>query len=469
MAYTGKWALPIFDYSLVRPAGSLIKTFGGVSEGPEPLALMMERLNRIFDKNIGISITAELITDIANVIGCCVVAGNVRRSAEIVIGDAKDSTFLGLKDDPSSPRMREWGWASNNSVFVKAGDDYSELANHTAKAGEPGYFWRENARQFGRMKDPANWNDWRVEGCNPCGEQSLEDGELCCLVETFPSLHDSFYDYQRTLKYAYLYAKTVTLVRTHNPETNEIIQRNRRIGCSMSGVTEALAKFGRHAFLEWCDSGYKYLRTLDDRYSNWFGVSASIKVTSIKPSGSVSLLPGVSPGMHWPISEYYWRVIRFSASSDYLYGFRQSGFRCVDLSPNEPNTVAVYFPVRVKNFSKAESEVSVWEQIKLASDLQHYWADNQVSCTIKFRPEEAKDLRSILECYETSLKSVSFLPHSDHGYSHAPYQPISADEYETAMANLKRTVVTGGHETDDKFCEGAACEIKYREPTALSP
>lgn len=121
-----------------------------------------------------------------------------------------------------------------------------------------------------------------------CSEQTLEDQELCCLVETYPAHHDSFEDYQRTLKMAYLYAKTVTLVPTHNPKTNAVMGRNRRIGASQSGIVQAINKLGRRQYLDWCDNGYTYIRALDKQYADWLCVPRSLKVTSVKPSGCLT-------------------------------------------------------------------------------------------------------------------------------------------------------------------------------------
>ena len=118
-----------------------------------------------------------------------------------------------------------------------------------------------------------------------CSEQTLESYELCCLVETYPAHHESYEDFQRTLKFAYLYAKSVTLIPTHNERTNAVMNRNRRIGCSMSGIRQAIGKLGRRGFLDWCDAGYKYIQELDGTYADWLGIPRSIKTTSIKPSG----------------------------------------------------------------------------------------------------------------------------------------------------------------------------------------
>jgi len=106
-----------------------------------------------------------------------------------------------------------------------------------------------------------------------------------CLVETYPAHHESYADFERTLKFAYLYAKTVTLMGTHDPRTNAVMIRNRRIGASMSGIRQAIEKFGRREFLRWCDTGYHYIQDLDTTYSDWLGIPRSIKTTSVKPSG----------------------------------------------------------------------------------------------------------------------------------------------------------------------------------------
>ena len=151
-----------------------------------------------------------------------------------------------------------------------------------------------------------------MAGFNPCSEQQLHDGECCCLVETFPAKHDSYEDYVKTLKCAYLYGKTVTLVNTHWPETNAMMLKNRRIGLSQSGIVQAFNKHGRRQMLDWCDNAYTHIQELDKEYSDWLCVPKSVRTTSIKPSGTVSLLNGSTPGIHFPENEYYIRRIRFS-------------------------------------------------------------------------------------------------------------------------------------------------------------
>lgn len=463
-AYVGKGELPgLFDFSGVRPAGSPINGFGGTASGPEPLEEMVASICNLLDARIGELINSSDIVDIFNMVGRCVVAGNVRRSAEIMFGEPTDEGFLELKDrEKHAAALDSHRWASNNSVFAKVGQRYGSVAKRTAKNGEPGYFWLKNAQDYGRMIDPPNFKDKKAKGGNPCLEQTLEDGELCNLVETFPFHHTGVKDYLRTVKFAYLYAKAVTLVPTHNPKTNAVTMKNRRIGCSMSGIVQAMSKFGRRAFLELCDEAYAYIGELDAEYSGWLCVPLSIKTTSVKPSGTVSLLPQATPGVHHPIAEFYWRVIRFATNSHMLPALRAAGYMCIEISPaKEPNTTAVYFPVKEEGYERGERDVSMWEQLEIAAALQAHWADNQVSVTIKFdKKTEGPQIARALELYETRLKGVSFLPHGDHGYDHTPYQPISEEEYLAAKAqlgvlDLSRSI----HEVTDKFCDGDKCTL----------
>ena len=637
-----------------------------------------------------------------------------------------------------------------------------------------------------------------------CMEQTLESWEMCNLVETYPAHHESEDDFNRTLKFAYLYAKTVTLVPTHDPRANAVMTRNRRIGCSMSGITQALKKFGRRKFLNMCDSGYKEVQAWDRVYSDWLGVPLSIKTTSVKPSGcrpgyaltstseglltldellrehpedqtwnnapadlhaldnkcritktfrngkalinkitlsygmvlestldhkwevrednhrywvktkdlkpgdvltvtpgvyqnprviklasvdgfskspktmtpelawslgflwagnsgkrssktnpsseihnrlyanqilhdmfelqpdildglsdveminlfihhfqewlkvndirlgsdktplcvrasdrdiiiafmagvldympddvitlddkhayhiqdmcwavglcmdhevdhdgnhllsltgvsdkdvhdtyltysvsktipplsdlglpeavkvisnepagevltydievdhvhwyyagavkshnTVSLLCGATPGIHYPHSEYYMRWVRVANTSPLVQASKNAGHPVYD-DPYADDTSVVGFPVHEANYLKGKADVTVWEQFANTVDMQKYWADNQVSVTITFRPDEIEDLKTCLEIFETDLKGLSMLPMGDeaeHGYKFPPYQTITKDDYESYMANilpLDLNTSTHDDEATEKFCSNDTCEVSFK-------
>jgi ribonucleoside-triphosphate reductase len=450
--------VPRFDYSAIRPEGALIRGFGGTSSGAGPLKELHENLIKLYEMRQGEPITSVDIVDTENLIGRCVVAGNVRRSAALAMGKYDDRRYLEMKNDQEKLYHHRWG--SNNSFNAIVGMDYTWHAEQSQKNGEPGYIWLNNARTRGRFKDPERYDDINVAGFNPCVEQQLEDAELCCLVETFPAKHDSYEDYLRTLKIAYLYGKTVTLSNTHWPETNAKMLKNRRIGLSQSGVVQAFNKHGRRKMMEWCDNAYARVQELDEEYSNWLCIPKSVRMTSIKPSGTVSLLNGSTPGIHHPEDEYYIRRIRFSKDSKLLVKLEEAGYT-IEVDTYSPNTMVVEFPVHEPYFTKGKRDVSMWEQLEIAAQYQHYWADNSVSITVTFQENEAKQIKNALEMYESRLKAVSFLKYEETGYQQAPYEPITKEQYEIMTSKI--TPVTS-FETDQggggtKFCDGDSCII----------
>lgn len=451
-----------FDYTKIRPAGEPIKGFGGVASGPEPLKTMHRTISDVLALNAGREISVTTIVDIQNLIGKCVVAGNVRRTAEIAFGEATDEEFIDLKNYEKNPFRADYGWTSNNSIFAEIGMDYGPTAERVALNGEPGYAWLDNMRAYSRMGDAPDWTDKRVAGANPCVEQSLESYELCCLVETFPANHESFEDYERTLKFAYLYGKTVTLGKTPWARTNRVMLRNRRIGLSQSGIQQAVAKLGIEQYRQWCEKGYKTVRYYDDVYSEWLTIPKSRKVTSVKPSGSVSLLAGATPGMHWPENRVYIRRMRLSEFSDLVQPLIDAGYH-VEKDVYSPNTLVVEIPVKIEENVRTAREVSMWEQLAMAAFLQKHWADNQVSATITFDPKtEGAQIAHSLNYFQYQLKGVSFLPRHDEGaYAQMPYEGISEERYNELLAGITPVNFGFTHEAaeQEKYCSNDTCTI----------
>jgi adenosylcobalamin-dependent ribonucleoside-triphosphate reductase len=449
--------IPKFDYSAIRPEGAPIHGFGGTSSGYKPLKELHNNLTEMYSTKIGDPISSVDIVDTENLIGRCVVAGNVRRSAALAMGSHDDRLYLEMKNDQEKLYHHRWG--SNNSFNAKVGMDYTWHAQQSQVNGEPGYIWLDNARTRGRFRDGERLDDINVAGFNPCVEQQLEDAELCCLVETFPAKHDNLEDYLRTLKIAYLYGKTITLSNTHWPETNAKMLKNRRIGLSQSGVVQAFTKHGRRQMYGWCDDAYKYVNELDEEYSNWLCIPKSVRTTSIKPSGTVSLLNGSTPGIHFPESEYYIRRVRFSTDSEVLARLEKAGYN-IEKDSYSPNTMVVDFPVHEPYFIKGKKDVSMWEQLEIAAQYQYYWADNSVSVTVTFTDAEAPQLKDALEMYETRLKAVSFLRYEQTGYKQAPYEPITKKEFEEMnkkITPIQRMDTNGGNGT--KYCDGDGCVL----------
>lgn len=461
--------LPGFDYSRIRPAGAPIRGFGGTAAGPEPLRKGHEQLRHVLQGRAGQKLTSRDVVDIMNIIGKLVVSGNVRRSAQIAQGAPDDDDFLQLKNWELNPhRMGKdgWGHLSNNSVFAATDTDLSHLAGPIAMNGEPGVIWLDTSRAYGRLADPASHADYRIAGYNPCAEQGLEDQECCTLAETYPTNCAGQDDYNRTLKFAYLYAKTVTLLPTHWPETNAVMQRNRRIGTSMTGIVQFFEANGMATLTRWQDEGYTTIRAWDRIYSEWLGVRESVKVTTVKPSGTVSLVFGVTPGVHWPKERgFYVRTIRETRGGAIARAFGAAGYRVEESITDPDTTVVIYLPVEGPDV-RPEREVSLWEKASLAATSQRYWSDNSVSVTVTFREDEKSQVGPVLSAFAGQLKTISFLPDAEGVYAQAPYQRVSKPEWDALRACVTRidwAALYADKELPDaegeKYCSSDVCEI----------
>jgi ribonucleoside-triphosphate reductase (thioredoxin) len=463
-----------FNYDLIRPLGAPIKGFGGVASGPAPLIDLHTRIRNVIGSRAGEVLDSRAIVDIVNLIGTCVVSGNVRRSATLALGSPGDDGFINLKNpevfpernsyDPEKPG---WAWMSNNSIAAEVGTKYEDYVDLIADNGEPGFIWLDVARNFGRLADPADGKDSRIMGFNPCAEQPLESYELCTLVEVHLNRHESKEDFLKTLKFAYLYGKTVTLMPTHWQQTNGIMQRNRRIGTSLTGIAAFADEHGLPTTREWMDEGYNTIRKYDHQYSEWLCVRESVRVTTVKPSGSVSLLSGATPGVHWgPGGEFYLRAIRFGDQDPMLHLFKAAGYK-IEADLVSANTQVVYFPV-ASGHKRAEKQVSLFEKIGLAATAQKYWSDNGVSVTLSFdKEEETKFIAPALNMYEGQLKAVSFLPMGNKTYPQQPYTEITREEYNSYVGTIGKidwsAIYDGKDNLDaesEKYCSTDACEIK---------
>jgi hypothetical protein len=170
-------------------------------------------------------------------------------------------------------------------------------------------------------------------------------------------------------------------------ETNEVITRNRRIGISMTGIVDFIENRSWSDMQYWMDEGYKYLENVDTKYSEWLGVRNSVKLTTVKPAGTTSIIAGTTSGVHWPTtSGYYIRRIRFHKTDPLLPILKKAGYHIEDDVMDSKTTAVASFPTKGLEV-RSELEVSIWEKASLAAMAQRYWADNMVSVTVSFKPD----------------------------------------------------------------------------------
>lgn len=495
-AYLGKLGVNIqFDCSLIRKAGLPIRGFGGTSSGPDPLILLHDRIRLNCEAYIRGNINwVHLVTNLSNCVGEAVVAGNVRRSSEIALGNPRDMSFLNLKDYEKHPERMAWGRMSNNTCVFKNRDDFftiPEIAKRAKKNGEPGFFNLLNVSRYARYGDTSYGED-SGEGLNPCGEIPLESRELCNLAEVFPSRCSTRKEFLQAVENATFYSSTVALYPTHSPETNKVLARNRRIGVSLSGVAEWIDEWTLTKCISWMKEGYHLVREKNEEFNRQAGVPRSIRVTTVKPSGTISQLAGVTSGMHFAMYRYSIRRMIVAKDHPLVNLLVDAGYPMepqVDfVPPHEVNgktrfdkyshftfgdmipvmsDKSVVFEIPICNKkSRPQNEVSAWEQFALAATLQREWADNSVSATITFDEVEGQQLEQMVAQFLPVMKAFSVLPKTDDGtpYPQMPYEKITEEEYKNRVASLgtiEWARFRGSDGEDEKYCTSDKCEVDF--------
>jgi ribonucleoside-diphosphate reductase alpha chain len=296
--------------------------------------------------------------------------------------------------------------------------------------------------------------------CNPCSEIPLEDKELCNLMELFPVRAKSKKEWLRMCELGTMYTTSVSLLPTHNEETNAVIARNRRIGISICGVSDWFDKWGSFKIIRFMRAGYDHIKETAKFYNEQAGVPIPIRITTVKPSGTVSQLAGLSPGMHFPTHKFAIRRMRISETSPVLRILEKAGIPVED-EVNNKGTKVIEYPIYT-GATRPISEVTAWEQFSLLALLQREWSDNMVSCTISFKEEEKNDLSRMLAHYIPLIKSVSLLPIKSGVYPQMPYEGITEKEYEKRVECLRPldwSNFEGSDGKENKYCSNDSCEL----------
>lgn len=459
--YTGE----SFTYSTIciRGKGTAIKGFGGVASGPEELCWGIEQISKLLNNRAGKKVRPIDCLDIMNIIGYIVVAGNIRRSAQICIGDMDDAQFLNAKrwDLGNIPN---WRAMSNNSVVC---NDISLLPDNFWKGyegvGEPyGLINLNLARSIGRIGE-TQYKDENVVAFNPCSEQSLNDMETCCLAEVFLPNISSKQELKKVVTYLYRVCKHSLAIKCHHKDTEKVVHNNMRMGIGVTGYLQC-----SNEQKSWLSDVYTYLRDYDVKYSKQHNFPTSIKLTTVKPAGTMSLLAGVTPGAHPGFSQYYIRRIRMASDSELVKVCRSHGYD-VEYQKNfdgseDKNTVVVSFPCSFPKGTKLAKDMTAIDQLEVVKELQKNWSDNAVSCTIYYRKEELPDIKDWLKKnYNDNIKAVSFLLHNEHGFTQAPLEEITEEQYLKMKSNTLPIVSCEVKETDiqDSFeCVSGVCPVK---------
>jgi ribonucleotide reductase alpha subunit len=451
-----------FTYSTycIRGHGESIKGFGGKASGPQPFIKFVENVCLILQAREGKHVRPIDAADILCSIGEFVVAGNVRRSALIILGDAWDKEYLKAKrwDLGLIPTYRAM---ANYSVVCDDIEDLHPLYWKTYEAGEAfGLINRKTIQSYGRIPEKMKDTAYLV---NPCAEATLENAEPCNLQEIFLPNLNSVEEFKEAGKLMHRWGKRVTMERYHHEESQEVVNRNRRIGTGITGCLQSPELFKGDVL----DEVYATIQKENESYSNKLNINKSIKTTVVKPSGTLSLLGDCTPGIHPSYSKHYIRRVRFASSDPLLRVLEDAGHpmepvRKFDNSLDMGTMVVDFFCETPEGTPTADSGFGTWKQLDTLLFTQKHWADQAVSVTVYYKREEIDQIKEWLSINLKNLKTISFLCHNEHGFKQAPLESITKEQYDKSISKIKPLVLeqVSSGDLESLECEGGVCPIK---------
>lgn len=466
--YDGK--IPSWDTSLVRPAGSRLKTFGGRASGPGPLVDLFNFTIKTFKSAAGRKLTSIECHDILCKIGEIVVSGGVRRSAMLSLSNLSDTRMRHAKSGQWWETAAHRALSNNSVAYTEKPDMETFLREWTAlvesKSGERGIFNRvastNQAAKYGKRQTLG------IEfGTNPCSEIILRPQQFCNLSETVVRATDTMETLKRKVRLATIIG-TVQSTYTYFPYLREIWKKNteeeRLLGVSLTGIMDnpKLLSYDLSELREVAVS-------VNREYADRLGIPASAAITCVKPSGTVSQLVDSASGLHARHSPYYIRTVRGDRKDPMTKLMIDQGI------PHEPcvmkpeTTIVFSFPHKAPEGAITRNDLSALEQLDIWMKLQDEYTEHKPSVTISVRENEWLEVGAYVYKNFDKMSGVSFLPHSDHSYQQAPYQECSEEEYLALLAKMPKSIdwsKLSDYEQEDNTsgsqslaCSADGCEI----------
>lgn len=426
----------IYDFSLLRPAGSPLKIKGGRASGPGPFKAALNDIRAKILARQGSYLRPIDAHDIMCLVGNAAVSGGVRRTAMISLFDYEDNEMRNAKT-PGFDKDNSQRWNANNS-FVWPEKDLTQaefISNFMEMVrsgnGEPGIFNRKAAQEW--IPERRAVADF---GTNPCGEIILRPFQFCNLSIAVARADDTHSSLDEKIKLATLIG-TIQSMATHFPGLRSVWAKNceeeRLLGVDINGQMDSPICFDKTVRQQlWM----RAMKTNHD-YSERLGIPHSAAVTCVKPSGNSSQLLNCSSGLHARWSPYYIRNVRVGTHSPIYKVMRDAG---VPMSPENgqeastANTFVAHFPVKAPEGAKTRKDFTAIQQCEFWALNKEYWTEHNPSVTITYKPDEVLDLMKWVWEHRDMIGGMTFLPADDAQYSNMPYVEITKEEYEATSA-----------------------------------
>jgi len=453
-----------FDFSDIRPKGAKLVTSGGKAPGPEPLRLCVSQIKSILnEKENGDQLEPIEVHDIVCHIADAVLAGGIRRAALISLFSADDEEMISCKAGNWWEKNPHRARANNSAVLVRHRVNKNFFMKlwdriQNSDSGEPGIYF-------------TNDKDW---GTNPCCEIGLKPFQFCNLCEVNVSNIASQEDLnQRVKAAAFIGTLQASYTDFHylRPIWRRTTEKEALLGVGLTGIGSGLAQ--QMDMEEAAD----FAKEENKRVAKLLGIKKASRVTTIKPSGTSSLVLGCSSGIHAWHSEYYVRRIRVGKNEDIYHYLAINHPELVEdeyFRPHDTAVISVPQKAPENAILRTETSISLLERVKWFSQnwvkKGHLKGNNthNISATVSLKEFEWDNAGEWMWSNREHYNGLSVLPYDGGTYKQAPFEDCTEVEYNRMMESLKDVDLTKIVEVDDNTnlsgeiaCAGGACEVKY--------
>jgi len=468
-------SIPQWNMDKVRPAGALLKVFGGRASGPEPLEDLFRFTVDTFKDAAGRKLNSLQCHDIMCKIGDVVVVGGVRRSALISLSNLSDLRMRNAKAGEWYKANPQRALANNSVCYTEKPDNIGVfmeewLALYMSKNGERGIFNRQAAkdhvRKIGR-RDPDH-----EFGTNPCSEIILRPNQFCNLTEVVCRPSDTKETLMDKIKAATILGtmqSTLTNFKYLRKIWTKNTEEERLLGVSLTGILDCPLLTEENPNLEELLNDLRdYAVEVNREYADLLGINPSAAITCVKPSGTVSQLVNSSSGIHARHSPYYIRTVRSDIKDPLTTFMINAGFpNEVDLSNSQ--NVIFSFPVAAPENAICRTDKTALQQLKFWKIYATTWCEHKPSITVSIKEHEWLEVGAWLHDNFHYLSGIAFLNNDDHVYQQAPYTDINEQQYKEMLMTMPKDIDWTGLSTYEKedntvasqelACAGGVCEI----------
>ena len=445
LLYVGQ--IPRWDMSKVRPAGSVLKTFGGRASGPEPLENLFNFSVTTFQGAAGRKLSSLEAHDIVCKIAEVVVVGGVRRSALISLSNLSDDRMRAAKSGQWWNTEPQRALANNSACYTEKPDvgvfmdEWKSL--YESKSGERGIFNRRSAVVMAEKNGRRNTEGYNF-GTNPCSEIILRDREFCNLSEVVVRVTDTRESLLEKVRLATIlgtFQSTLVNFKYVSSTWRKNCEEERLLGVSLTGIMDCQYTNGKKSGLpELLDELRKEAVKTNEEFAKAIGINQSVAVTCVKPAGTVSQLVDAASGIHARHNPYYVRTVRGDKKDPLTKMMTDVGFPVEDDQTNPSHTSVFSFPMKVDQKAVFRTDLSAIEQLELWLTYQNHWCEHKPSVTISVKENEWLEVGAWVYKHFDYMSGVSFLPFTDHTYKQAPYQDCSREEYEMLLGKMPKIV-----------------------------